>query len=91
VLRGEGPGEPFPTGKWIGTLMADGFYRANWKAELDGATATLTIDRFTASPGDPEGTAEEVEAEGAGLLTFIWPEADERRVVFAASPPWGRR
>jgi Winged helix DNA-binding domain len=83
VLSGQGPGEPFPTGKWIGTLMVDGFYRANWKAEPDGPAATLTIDRFTPLPGDPPGTAEEIEAEGLALLRFIAPDADERRVVFA--------
>ena len=83
VLSGQGPGEPFPTGKWIGTLMVDGFYRANWKAEPDAAAAMLTIDRFKPLPGDPPDTAEEIEAEGLALLSFIAPDADERRVVFA--------
>jgi hypothetical protein len=83
VLSGQGPGQPFPTGKWIGTLMVDGFYRANWKAEPDAATATLTVDRFKPLPTDPPDTAEVIEAEGLALLGFIAPDADERRVVFA--------
>jgi hypothetical protein len=80
VLSGLGPGAPFPTGKWIGTLLVDGFYRANWKAVLDGDAATLTIDRLESLPSDPGGTAAEIEAEAIALLGFIWPEVADRRV-----------
>jgi Winged helix DNA-binding domain len=91
VLGGLGPGEPFPTGKWIGALLVDGFYRANWKAQPEGTRAALTIDRFRPLPGDPRDTADAIEAEGMALLGFIAPEADDRRVVFSDAPPWTRR
>jgi Winged helix DNA-binding domain len=81
VLSGKGPGQPFPTGKWIGTLLVDGFYRANWKAVVEGEAATLSVDRFKALRSDPGATAAEIEAEGMGLLELIAPEAGDRRVV----------
>jgi hypothetical protein len=79
VLADRGPGGPFPRGSTIGTLLVDGFHRANWKAE-DG---TLTIDSFTGEPGDPPGTRAAIEAESAGLLRFLDPELSEPRVRFA--------
>jgi hypothetical protein len=79
VLAGGGPVGPFPRGSTIGTLLVDGFHRANWKAE-DG---TLTFDRFADEPGDPPGTRAAIEAEGAGLLRFLDPELSEPRVRFA--------
>jgi hypothetical protein len=82
VLGGLGPGLPFPAGKWIGALLVDGFYRANWKAVLEGETATLTVDRFEKLRRDPGGTAAEIEAEAMALLAFIWPEVGDRRLVF---------
>jgi Winged helix DNA-binding domain len=33
MLLGLGPGQPWPSGRWIGTLLVDGFYRAYWKIE----------------------------------------------------------
>jgi hypothetical protein len=82
VLRGLGPGEPFPTGKWVGQLLFDGFFRAFWKlTEADG-TATLTIDRFQDAPEDPAGAIDEITAEGKRLLEFVTPTADEHRVRF---------
>lgn len=85
MLSGHGPGLPFPKGRWIGTLLVDGFYLANWKIDSDDGTATLTIDRFTRLPSDPPGAVEAIEEEGMGLLAFTEPEAAERRVEFA--PP----
>ena len=86
VLAGHGPGEPFPAGSLKGTLLADGFYRANWSiAEARGA-ATLDIDRFTARPGDPPGMAEAIVEEGERMLAFLTPDASERRVVFTPEP-----
>ena len=86
VLAGHGPGEPFPAGSLKGTLLADGFYRANWSIEEADGAATLDIDRFTARPGDPPGTTEEIADEGARMLAFLTPDAAERRVVFTPEP-----
>lgn len=51
VLSGHGPGLPFPRGTWIGTLLVDGFYRANWSiaVETGAGAAGLTVDRFAAA------------------------------------------
>jgi hypothetical protein len=81
VLPGVGPGLPFPRGSVIGTLLVEGFHRANWTAEGE----TLTIDRFTPRPEDPEGTRHAIEAEGTALLRFLDPEVTDPRVRF--DPP----
>ena len=71
ILAGRGPGLPFPRGSWIGTLLVDGFYRANWRVE-GGA---LTIDRFVSAAGDPPATREAIEDEGRRLIGLISPSA----------------
>jgi hypothetical protein len=81
MLLGLGPGRPWPTGRWIGTLLVDGFFRAYWNIE----GATLTVDRFAPHPDDPPGALEEIVAEGERLLQFVAP-AGERRVRFDAEP-----
>lgn len=81
ILNGQGPGLPFPQGSTIGTLLVDGFYRANWQIATGDGVATLTIDRFTPLPSDPPDTLDEIVAEGTGLLAFVAPEASVRRVV----------
>ena len=81
MLLGLGPGRPWPTGRWIGTLLVDGFFRAYWNIER----ATLTIDRFTPQSDDPAGTFDQIVAEGARLLEFVAP-AGERRVRFDPPP-----
>ena len=86
MLRGQGPGLPFPRGRFIGTLLVDGFYRANWKIEERDAVATLTIDRLRRVATDPPGAVEAVEEEGMGLLAFTSPDAAERRVEFEPAP-----
>jgi hypothetical protein len=86
VLAGHGPGLPFPGGKWKGTLLFDGFYRANWTIAIDGSAATLTIDRFTPLPDDPAGALHDIAAEGEGLLALVAPDAAERRVAFEPEP-----
>lgn len=78
VLAGQGPGLPFPTGSWVGTLLVDGFYRANWKVE----GAVLTIDRFTPAAGDPDGTRAAIDAEGRRLLEFVSAGQDGHDVRF---------
>jgi winged helix DNA-binding protein len=75
ILAGRGPGLPFPRGSWIGSLLVDGFYRANWR--VDGGT--LTIDRFVPAADDPPGTAEAIEDEGRRLIGLIEPA--ERGIV----------
>jgi Winged helix DNA-binding domain len=84
ILSGVGPGQPFPTGRWVGTLIVDGFYRANWK--IDPERATLTIDRFRRLPGDGPGTVDEIAAEGEALLAFVAPERVGRRLEFVPEP-----
>jgi hypothetical protein len=86
VHAGHGPGLPFPRGAAIGTLLVDGFYRANWEIEHDPTTATLTVDRFRRLPGDAPDVVDEIAAEAAGLLAFVAPESAERRVEFVPSP-----
>ena len=73
-----GPGAPWPSGTWIGTLYADGRFRAYWRAEVSDAAATLTVDRFTPLASDPGGTAAAIEAEGVALLGLIAPGAEPR-------------
>ena len=85
VLCGLGPGLPYPTGKWIGQLFYDGFFRAYWEILRDDGVATLTVDRFTAAPSDAPGAPDEIRAEAARLLEFVAPEASERRVRFEPS------
>jgi Winged helix DNA-binding domain len=86
LLCGLGPGLPYPTGKWIGQLLLDGFFRSYWEISEDEGVATLTIDRFTPAPGDPPAALDEIRAEGQRLLAFVASEAGERRVRFEPSP-----
>jgi hypothetical protein len=69
ILGGRGPGLPLPRGRWIGTLLVDGFYRANWSLE----EGTLRIDRFTPAVDDPPGTIEDIEDEGRRLIRLLVP------------------
>jgi winged helix DNA-binding protein len=66
-------GPTYPRGATIGSLLFDGFYRADWK--LDGAT--LEISGFSARRGRAA-----VEEEGLALLEFLVPESDDRHVSF---------
>jgi hypothetical protein len=83
LFSGLGPGAPLPQGgRAIGTLLVDGFYRANWQIVEDGDAATLMVDRFVPQENDPDGSVEAIAAEGEGLLAFVSPGATERRVRF---------
>ena len=83
LFAGLGPGAPLPRGgRAIGTLLADGFYRANWQLAEGGDAVTLTIDRFAPRDDDPPATVEAIVAEGLGLLGFIAPDAAAHRVQF---------
>jgi hypothetical protein len=83
MFAGLGPGAPLPRGgRAIGTLLVDGFSRANWQITEDGDAATLTIDRFVPQPDDPPASAEAIATEGDGLLAFVTPGAATRRVRF---------
>jgi hypothetical protein len=81
VLKGLGPGLPWPSGRWVGTLLVDGFFRAYWNVE----DATLTVDRFSPHADDPPGTLDAIAAEGERLLGLIAP-AGETRVRFDPAP-----
>ena len=85
VLCGLGPGLPYPTGKWIGQVMLDGFFRAYWEITEEDGVATLTVDRFARAPADAPDVVDEIGAEGARLLAFVAPDAAERRVRFEPS------
>lgn len=80
LFDGNGAGAPYPTGKWIGSLIVDGFYRANWEVTVEDGVATLALDRLTSLPSDAPGTEDEIAEEGARMLAFIAPDAAERRV-----------
>jgi hypothetical protein len=86
VLCGLGPGLPYPTGKWIGQLLLDGFFRSYWEIVRADGLATLTIDRFTPAPLDPPDAVDEITAEGARLLAFVAPDVGERTVRFEPPP-----
>ena len=78
VQSGLGPGLPVPRGGWIGTLLVDGCYRAFWKLVEDGGSATLTIDRFTPHPDDPDGAMPALVEEGERFAAFLAPGAAAR-------------
>jgi hypothetical protein len=91
VLAGLGPRLPVPTGRWIGTLLVDGFFRAYWQLTEEDGAATLTIDRFTPAADDAPGTATDVEAGGERLLALLAPSAAERQIRWGQAPPRARR
>jgi hypothetical protein len=60
-----------------GSVLVDGFVAAGWHIERAKDAVTLLVDCFT----DLErGERREVEREGAALMAFLHPDADERRV-----------
>jgi hypothetical protein len=86
ILNWRGPGSPFPRGAAIGSLLVDGFYRANWKIVQTNGVAALTIDRFRRLPGDAPHAVEEITEEGSRLLAFVAPDAGEHEVEFVPRP-----
>jgi Winged helix DNA-binding domain len=82
ILAGLGPGLPFPRGSTIGSLLVDGFYRADWRA----ADGVLTIDRFSSRAADSPDTIAAIEAEGVALLRFLDPGVTDPRVEFEPAP-----
>jgi hypothetical protein len=91
VISGLAPSLPVPTGRWIGTLLVDGFFRAYWRLAEEEGIATLTIDRFTPDSADPPATAQDVAAEGERLLAFLAPAAGRRKVSWGNAPPRATR
>ena len=85
ILGGQGPGFPFPRGSTKGTLLVDGFYRANWKIGNEDEVAMLTIDRFKRLPSDKAGVIDEITEEGDGLLRLIAPGV-EHKMQFVPNP-----
>lgn len=77
IFSGLGPGWPPPRGSTIGSLLVDGFYRANWSLRVEDGVATLTVDGFERQDSDPGGVIEQIEEEGAGLLRLLAPDADQ--------------
>jgi hypothetical protein len=61
-----------------GTFLVDGFVHGVWRKEGKGRTARLAV-----TPYAPLGAREreEVEREGAALLAFLTPGADDREVL----------
>jgi hypothetical protein len=82
ILNGQGPGLPLPRGVALGTLLVDGFYRANWRVEEANGIATLIIDRFAPLPTDPPEAMEQILEEAGRLLTFVAPGATKHDVEF---------
>lgn len=80
IFSGHGPGWPPPRGSTIGSLLVDGFYRANWSLKNDGDAATLAIDGFKPLPSDPRDVAGQIEAEGTALLALLAEDVATRRV-----------
>ena len=84
MLLGLGPGQPWPTGRWIGSLLVDGFFRAWWKVD----DATLTIDRFAPQPDDPPGRSTRSRPRASGCSTSSRRSASG---AYASTRPSGRR
>ena len=78
IFDGRGPGWPPPRGSTIGSLLVDGFYRANWSLRVEDGVATLTIQGV-----ERREAGESVEAEAAGLMRLLASDAAERRVAVA--------
>jgi hypothetical protein len=70
LFAGSG-GPAYPRGSTIGSLLFDGFYRADWR--LNGST--LEIQGFEARRGDPPGAREAIEEERVRLLEFLASDA----------------
>jgi hypothetical protein len=79
------PGRPVPlppgNGASTGTLLVDGFWRADWKITRARDRAVLDIQPFTRLGGSPDAIA----AEGIRLLEFAAPAA-AHEVRFAPLP-----
>ena len=82
ALQRPGPAPPFPTGTWIGSLYADGFFRAWWKVTEEDGVATLDDRPLRPVTSDPAGTRDAITAEGEHLLRFVAPDATAQRVDF---------
>jgi DNA glycosylase AlkZ-like len=85
VLSGLGPCLPFlQGGRGVGTLLVDGFYRANWIVTDEPGGATLTIDRFALVASDPAGTVGAIVAQAPACLPSSRPT---RATAGWSSPP----
>jgi len=73
VLAGLGPSVPGPTGRWIGTLLAAGSFRAYWKIEDKVDPVRLTVYGFSESSSDSRGLRAEIVEEAESLVDFIRP------------------
>ncbi|CAA9586417.1 MAG: hypothetical protein AVDCRST_MAG18-3921 [uncultured Thermomicrobiales bacterium] len=73
---------PIANGTVLSSYLIDGKVAGVWSQSREGAVATLTLQPFAPQP---EPFPAEMEEEGERLLTFLAPEATERRIVVA--PP----
>jgi hypothetical protein len=70
IFAGSG-GPTYPRGATIGSLLFDGFYRADWR--LNGST--LEIQGFEPRRDDAPGAQDAIEGERARLLEFLASDA----------------
>jgi hypothetical protein len=68
--------------RWLPTLLVDGLVAGVWSTETKRGVATLTVTSFAKLS---KAAAEEVEAEGAGLLRFAEPAAKDHVVRITTS------
>ena len=70
---------PVPTGRFVGSVLVDGFARATWELE----DRRLRVEGFELLPGEGPEIAESVLAEGEALAGVLLPDAPDRRVELA--------
>jgi hypothetical protein len=61
------------------TLLVDGFVRGTWTIKRERSTATLTVELFAPLAAHDQASVAE---EGARLLTFTSPDADDHQIRF---------
>jgi hypothetical protein len=71
---------PVPTGRFVGSLLVDGFLRAMWKLE----NSVLRVDGFALLPGEGRDVADAVRAEGEALVNALLPDDPDRAVEILA-------
>ncbi len=72
---------PLPPGVGgvAGSVLVDGFWRADWRLRREGGTTTLVVEPFDRLP---RRDVAEVTAEGRRLLGFVAADAERHEVAF---------